>query len=164
MSKTKDTSTKGDLIFWGVVVGISAAIGAIAGLGLSVTALPLLIISGIVASIPAVLLAAFSAYCIFQKGELDYKTILGSLCFCAISVATGVGLAAASSAIFPGAMVGMGAAALAGAVIGAIAPIASLFATDLIIMPIAAKVNEYIISPTIEKIKAWSSKENQSAV
>ncbi|MDR2831388.1 MAG: hypothetical protein LBV62_00485 [Rickettsiales bacterium] len=82
-------------------------------------------------------------FCKGNKIEEDHKsaTIVLSIST-VVSAAIGVGLAAAISAIFPGAMLGMGSAALAGAVIGAIAPIAGLFVID--------KVNDYIISPIIE--------------
>lgn len=71
------------------------------------------------------------------------------------SAAIGVGLAAAATAVFPGAMLGMGSAALAGAIIAAIA---GLLVTFCIIEPIAKKVNEYIISPIVER---FSSKEEE---
>ncbi|OWZ24916.1 hypothetical protein CCY16_00400 [Wolbachia endosymbiont of Wuchereria bancrofti] len=48
---------------------------------------------------------------------------------------------------FPGTMIGIGYATLAG---GAIAPIVSIFAMYSIIVPIAEKVNEYIIFPIVE--------------
>jgi hypothetical protein len=62
------------------------------------------------------------------------------------------------NAIFPGVMLAMGSPALVGAIIGAIAPIASLFAFLRVITPIAEKVNEYIISPVIE---CFSSKKEE---
>ncbi|WP_353283112.1 hypothetical protein [Wolbachia endosymbiont (group A) of Pogonocherus hispidulus] len=46
-------------------------------------------------------------------------------------------------------MLGLGSAALAGATIGVIAPIAGLFATIAISLA-AEKVNEHIISPIVE--------------
>ncbi|BET35209.1 MULTISPECIES: hypothetical protein [Wolbachia] len=81
------------------------------------------------------------------------------------SAAIGVGLAAAAMAIFPDVTLGMGSAALAGAVIEVIAPVAAIFATKHIIQPIAQKVNEYIISPIVEKVgKCFSSKEEEQAI
>ncbi|WP_338406134.1 hypothetical protein [Wolbachia endosymbiont (group A) of Longitarsus flavicornis] len=121
-----------------------------------------LVIGGIVGSITPALIAAFCAvallckFCTKDPIEKDNKEntllfVIGTLA----SAAIGVGLAAAATAIFPGAMLGMGSAALAGATIGVIAPIAGLFATMAIIFA-AEKVNEYIISPIVE---CFSSKE-----
>ncbi len=121
-----------------------------------------MVIGGIVGSITPALIAAFCAvallckFCTKDPIEKDNKEntllfVIGTLA----SAAIGVGLAAAATAIFPGAMLGMGSAALAGATIGVIAPIAGLFATMAIIFA-AEKVNEYIISPIVE---CFSSKE-----
>ncbi|WP_264719858.1 hypothetical protein [Wolbachia endosymbiont (group B) of Eucosma cana] len=57
-----------------------------------------------------------------------------------------------------GAMLGMGSAALAGAVIAPIAVIAGCLVTVCVIEPIAEKVNDYIISPIVER---FSSKEEE---
>lgn len=130
---------------------IGAAIGALLGLGLSVTAFSPLAIGGIVAAVPVILLAAYD----MCKEKFSKEDIFFFTCLCVASAAIGVGLAAAATAIFPGAMLGMGSAALAGATIGVIAPIAGMFAT-LATLFAAAKVNEYIISPIVE---CFSSKE-----
>ncbi|WP_353273446.1 hypothetical protein [Wolbachia endosymbiont (group A) of Agelastica alni] len=145
-----------------MLCGAASVIGAFTGLGLSFTALSPLVIGGIVGSITPALIAAFCAvallckFCTKDPIEKDNKEntllfVIGTLA----SAAIGVGLAAAATAIFPGAMLGMGSAALAGATIGVIAPIAGLFATMAIIFA-AEKVNEYIISPIVE---CFSSKE-----
>jgi hypothetical protein len=118
------------------LLGVSSVIGALTGLGLSFTALSPLVIGGIVAAVSAVLFAASMTY-EFSKQDLFMMAV-----FAASAAAIGVGLAAAATAIFPGAMLGMGSAALTGAAIGAIAPIAGL--------SVAVEVGNYIISPRIE--------------
>ena len=118
------------------------SIGAPTGLGLSFTALSPLVIGGIVAAVPVVLFAAFITYCKVQEKEFSKQDLFMMAVFAASAAAIGVGLAAAATAIFPGAMLGMGSAALTGAAIGAIAPIAGLL--------VAVEVNNYIISPRIE--------------
>ncbi|SRR6266576_2723734 len=125
-----------------MLYGAASVTGALTGLGLSFTALSPLVIGGIIAAVPAILLAAF---CAVQEKEFSKEALFFFACIC---VAIGVGLAAGVTAIFPGAMLGMGSAALAGATIGVIAPIAGLL--------VAGKVNEYIISSIIEH---FSSKE-----
>ncbi|UPA55245.1 hypothetical protein MWH06_00835 [Wolbachia pipientis] len=115
------------------LLGVSSVIGALTGLGLSFTALSPLVIGGIVAAVPAVLFAASMTY-EFSKQDLFMMAV-----FAASAAAIGVGLAAAATAIFPGAMLGMGSAALTGAAIGAIAPIAGL--------SVAVEVGNYVISP-----------------
>ncbi|QGT16301.1 hypothetical protein E0495_03430 [Wolbachia pipientis] len=144
-----DDGTKSLLIF----CGAASVIGAFTGLGLSFTALSPLVIGG--AAIPVILLTAYSICNSVKEGKFSKKGLFGVACFWVTSAAIGVGLAAAATAIFPGAMLGMGSAALAGATIGVIAPIAGLFATKAIIFA-AEKVNEYIISPIVE---CFSSKE-----
>ncbi|WP_264339002.1 hypothetical protein [Wolbachia endosymbiont (group A) of Cheilosia soror] len=139
---------EGDLILLGAV----SVIGALTGLGLSFTALSPLVIGGIIAAIPVILLTAYFICDSVKEGKFSKEALFFFACIC---VAIGVGLAAAATAIFPGAMLGMGSAALAGATIGVIAPIAGLFATMAIIFA-AEKVNEYIISPIVE---CFSSKE-----
>ncbi len=62
----------------------------------------------------------------------------------------GAVLAIAATTIFPGAMLGLSSAALAGATIGVIAPIAAVFAGVATLLA-AEKVNEYIISPIVER-------------
>ncbi|WP_265032683.1 hypothetical protein [Wolbachia endosymbiont (group A) of Sicus ferrugineus] len=74
-----------------------------------------------------------------------------------ISAAIGVGLAAAATAISPGIMLRAGSAVLAGATIGAIAviaPIAGYFVAD--------KVNDYIISPIVERFSSKGKEESLS--
>ncbi|WP_341820648.1 hypothetical protein [Wolbachia endosymbiont (group A) of Myopa testacea] len=136
-----DDNTKGFLIF----CSAASVIGALTGLGLSFTALSPLVIGGIVADVPVILLAAYG----ICKVEFYKKDLFEMAVSCVASAAIGVGLAAAATAIFPGAILGMGSAALAGATIGVIAPIIAFLAMENIIVPIAKKVNEHIISPII---------------
>ncbi|WP_419247085.1 hypothetical protein ACJZL1_05025 [Wolbachia endosymbiont of Rhagoletis indifferens] len=133
-----------------IACGIVSVIGALTGLGLSFTALSPLVIGGIIAAIPAILVSAHGIYDSVKKGEFSKKDLFMLAGVCVTSAAIGVGLAAAATAIFPGAMLGMGSAALAGATIGVIAPIIASLAMENIIVPIAEKVNEHIISPIIE--------------
>jgi len=143
-----------------VLCGIASVIGALIGLGLSFTALSPLVIGGIVGSIT---LACFAAFCIvdslckfFKKEPItkeDKEDILFFVIAILASAAIGVGLAAGVAAIFPGAMLGMGSAALVGATIGVIAPIAGIFAT-IATLSAAEKVNEYIISPIVESFSS----------
>ncbi|MCM1000963.1 MAG: hypothetical protein KTV72_01310 [Wolbachia endosymbiont of Melophagus ovinus] len=92
-----------------------------------------------------------------NKTDIMY---LGTLT--AISFGIGVGLAAAIVSIFPGAMLGMQSLALIGAAIGAITPVIATLAMNHAIVPIAEKVDEYIISPMFEKV--FSSEEQKKAV
>ncbi|WP_264732053.1 hypothetical protein [Wolbachia endosymbiont (group A) of Sphaerophoria taeniata] len=128
-----------------ILLVVASVIGALTGLGLSFTALSPLVIGGIVAAVSVILLAA----CSICKGGCSKKDLFSMAVSCVASAAIGVGLAAAATAIFPGAMLGMGSAALADATIGVIAPIAGLFVVE--------KVDDYIISPIIEH---FSSKGN----
>ncbi|WP_253303536.1 hypothetical protein [Wolbachia endosymbiont of Phyllotreta cruciferae] len=139
-----------------IICGIASVIGALTGLGLSFTALSPLVIGGIIAAVPAILFAACIICGSVQEGKFSKKDLFETAVLCVASAAIGVGLAAATTAIFPGAMLGMGSAALAGATIGVIAPIIALLAMKNIIVPIAEKVNEHIISPIIE---CFSSKK-----
>lgn len=135
-----------------VLCGIASVIGALTGLGLSVTAFSPLAIGGIVGSIIPAVATIFFAGCLlhkfYNKGliEKDDKTIsIVSSITMFTGAAVGIGLAAAATAISPGIMLGTGSATLAGTVIGAmvvIAPIAGYFVVD--------KVNGYIISPIVE--------------
>lgn len=125
---------------------------------LSFTALSPLVMGGIVGAVPA---ALFTCILIYNDNFSKTNFFIGA-CLCAASFATGVGLAAATMAIFPGATLGMGYAALAGAVIAPIALIAGLLVTKNVIVPIAEKVNEYIISTIIEK--CFSSKEEENGL
>ncbi|WP_265030802.1 hypothetical protein [Wolbachia endosymbiont (group B) of Athalia cordata] len=152
---------KDDVIAYLIALGIGATIGALTGLGISFTALSPLVMGGIVAAIPAALLACL----IISIRGLSKETFFQNACFCAVGTAIGVGLAAAAMAIFPGVTLGMGSAALAGAIIASISAIAGTIATDYIIEPIAKKVNEYIISPIVEKVgKCFSSKEEENGL
>ncbi|WP_341811661.1 hypothetical protein [Wolbachia endosymbiont (group A) of Conops quadrifasciatus] len=121
-----------------IPLGVLSVIGALTGLGLSFTALSPLVIGGIIAAIPAILVSAYD----ICTGEYSKKDLFAIAVLCVASAAIGVGLAAAETAIFPGAMLGLGSAALAGATIGVIALIAGVFVT--------VKVSDYIISPIIE--------------
>ncbi|WP_434732558.1 hypothetical protein [Wolbachia endosymbiont of Zygogramma bicolorata] len=121
-----------------ILLGVGSVTGALTGLGLSFTALSPLVIGGIVAAVPIILFTAYGTC----KGGCSKKDLFVMAVLCVASAAIGVGLAAAATAIFPGAMLGMGSAALAGATIGFIAPVAVLF--------VAGKVEDYIISPIIE--------------
>ncbi|MDR0288469.1 MAG: hypothetical protein LBH78_00175 [Rickettsiales bacterium] len=138
-----------------------AIIGALTGLGLSFTALSPLVIGGVVAVVPAILFYAYSIYNSIREETFSKEDLFTYAWLCAASAAIGVGLAAAVTATFPGAMLGAGSAALTGAVIGA-APIAGALATAYIIEPIAKKVNEYILSPMIEKVKGCFSSQEQN--
>lgn len=144
-----------EILLWS---GIATSIGALAGLGLSFTTLSPLVMGGIVASVPA---ALFSI--IIYNQNFSKKNFFIGACLCAASFATGVGLAAAAMAIFPGATLGMGSAALAGALIAPIAAIAGIIATTRIIKPIAEKVNEYIISPIVEHFSSKGEESNLPA-
>ncbi|WP_353277250.1 hypothetical protein [Wolbachia endosymbiont (group B) of Villa cingulata] len=142
-------------------LGIATSIGALTGLGLSFTALSPLIMGGIVAAVSA----ALFAYLTIPNEVFFKKKFFLCTSICAVSAAIGVGLAAAAMAIFPGLTLGMGFAALAGAVIAPIAVIAGVFVTVCVIEPIAEKVNDYIISPIVEKVgKCFSSKEEENGL
>lgn len=142
-----------------ILCGVASEMGALTGLGLSFTALSPLVMGGIFGSITLALLAV---YLICEKDPSKTEN-LKPICVATIalaSVAIGVGLAAATTAIFPGAMIGAGSAALTGAVIGVSAFIAGVLATNYIIDPIVEKVNKHIISPIVEKVsECFSSKE-----
>ncbi len=136
------------------ILGTDIPIGALTGLALSFTALSPLVMGGIIAAVPAALLACR----IISNGRLSKEVFFRTACSCSVGTAIGVGLAAAATAVFPGAMLGMGSAALAGAVI---AVIAGVFVTVCVIEPIAEKVNDYIISPIVER---FSSKGEEKAI
>ncbi|MDG7057462.1 MAG: hypothetical protein LKM43_04960 [Wolbachia endosymbiont of Penenirmus auritus] len=146
---------KGEAKEFSILSAAGAVIGTLIGLGLSFTALSPLVIGGVIAVVPAILFYAYSIY-------NSIEDLFAYAWLCAASAAIGVGLAAVATAISPGAMLGVGYAALTGAVIGAIAPIAGFLATKHIIAPIAEKASEYILSPMIEKVKGcFSSKEKE---
>ncbi|MBA8757311.1 MULTISPECIES: hypothetical protein [Wolbachia] len=139
-----------------VIAGVGAVLGGFAGLGLSFIALSPLVVGGVIGSIlPGWCIAPYyiknlseALMAAYKRGVNDGFKIISAITLTAVSAAIGVGLAAAATAIFPGAMLGMQSLVLTGAVIGAIAPIAGCFVTD--------KVDNYIISPIIEH---FSSKE-----
>ncbi|WP_264376027.1 hypothetical protein [Wolbachia endosymbiont (group B) of Sphaerophoria taeniata] len=149
-----DNKTKAMLF----ALGIATSIGALTGLALSFTALSPLVMGGIVAAIPALLYFALCTGKRLSQSQFSYAHDCTHACLFVASAAIGVGLAAATMAIFPGATLGMGSAALAGAIIAPIAVIAGFLVTFCIIEPIAKKVNEYIISPIVER---FSSKEQR---
>ncbi|MGL9762799.1 MAG: hypothetical protein ACR5LB_11970 [Wolbachia sp.] len=153
-----DQNTKG-IIF---TVGLGAVLGGLTGLGLSFTALSPLVIGGIVPAVPAILLVVLCVYYDVSKGKSCKEDLFTYACLCGAGAAIGVGLAADVTAIFPGAMLGARSATLTGAVIGAIAPIAGILAIEYIIAPIAEKVNEYILSPMIKKMKGCFSSQEQN--
>ncbi|MFV1011068.1 hypothetical protein JR053_02090 [Wolbachia endosymbiont of Nasonia vitripennis] len=134
------------------ILGTDIPIGALTGLGLSFTALSPLVMGGIIAAIPALLHFALCTGERLSQSQFSYA----HACLFVASAAIGVGLAAAATAISPSIMLGMGSAALAGAIIAPIAVIAGFLVAFGIIEPIAQKVNEYIISPIVER---FSSKE-----
>ncbi|MCM1000854.1 MAG: hypothetical protein KTV72_00725, partial [Wolbachia endosymbiont of Melophagus ovinus] len=78
----------------------------------------------------------------YKKEPIDkeFITFFGTIALTSATI--GVGLAAIITAISPSAMLGTGALASTGAVIGAIALIAGSF--------VAEEVNKHIISPIIE--------------
>ncbi|MCM1002538.1 hypothetical protein [Wolbachia pipientis] len=152
-----DKSTRGIIL----IVGLGAVLGGLTGLGLSFTALSPLVIGGIVAAVPAILFVALGVYYSVRKGEFRKEDLFAAACICVAGAAIGVGLAAAATAIFPVQCLEQD-LHLTGAVIGAIAPIAGILAAEYIIAPIAEKVNEYVLSLMIEKVKGcFSSKEKE---
>ncbi|WP_333022961.1 hypothetical protein [Wolbachia endosymbiont of Pentidionis agamae] len=112
--------TKETLLFW----GIGVTVGALTALGLSFTALPVLAVGAIIGFIPIALFCACGMYGSDKNKNLSTDDIYYSFAFLIASSAIGAGLALAATAIFPGAMAGIGLSLLAGAVIGAAAPIA----------------------------------------
>ncbi|WP_265015013.1 hypothetical protein [Wolbachia endosymbiont (group B) of Camptogramma bilineatum] len=159
-----DNDTK-EMLF---ALGIATSIGALTGLELSFTTLSPLVMGGIVGSIvPALITALFAGKLLYKFCKKDhiqkdekYEPIYSGISALA-SAAIGVGLAAATMAIFPSATLGMGSAALAGAIIAPIAVIAGFLVAFGIIEPIAQKVNEYIVSPIVER---FSSKGEEKAI
>ncbi|WP_341812621.1 hypothetical protein [Wolbachia endosymbiont (group A) of Conops quadrifasciatus] len=138
---------------------IGTAIGALTGLGLSVTAFSPLAIGGIVGSIIPAAAIFFFAGCLLCKSDgIDSKKGCTVFSIAApISAAIGVGLAAAATTISPGVMLGARSAVLAGATIGAIAIIAPIAG-----FLIADKVNDYIISPIVEHFSSKGKEESLS--
>ncbi|WP_265028143.1 MULTISPECIES: hypothetical protein [unclassified Wolbachia] len=148
---------KDDVIVCLIVLGIGATIGALTGLALSFTTLSPLVMGGIVAAVPALLHFSICTGEGLSQSQFSYA----HACLFVASAATGVSLAAAATAISPSIMLGMGSAALAGAIIAPIAVIAGFLVAFGIIEPIAKKVNEYIISPIVER---FSSKGEEKAI
>lgn len=152
---------KDDVIVCLIVLGIGATIGALTGLALSFTTLSPLVMGGIVAAVPALLHFSICTGEGLSQSQFSYAHACTHACLFVASAATGVSLAAAATAISPSIMLGMGSAALAGAIIAPIAVIAGFLITSDIIEPIAQKVNEYIISPIVER---FSSKGEEKAI
>ena len=94
-----DNKTKAMLF----ALGIATSIGALTGLGLSFTALSPLVMGGIIAAVSAALLACKFIY----NKKFSKESFFIGACLCAASFATGVGLAAAATAISPSIMLGM---------------------------------------------------------
>lgn len=136
-----DDDTKEVIIFFSTVGGI---IVALTGWGLSFTTLPLLVIGGIICTVVTlsiIIALAVSEFLSKNKGELSKKDII---CICAASSAVGAIIAVAISAIpAVASKASQVEGALIGAAVGIIAPIISLFLID--------KVNEYVISPILER-------------
>ncbi|MGX9892601.1 hypothetical protein [Wolbachia endosymbiont of Protocalliphora sialia] len=158
------------------VLSIGATIGGLTGLALNFTTLSQLVIGVIISSItPAlftVLYAGILLYKFCKKYHIEGRDrglpiFFGIVTLASAAIGVGlvairVGLAAAATAIFPGAMLEMESVALAGPIIAPIAFFAGIFATHHIIQliqPIHKKVNEYIISPIVE---CFSSKGEES--
>lgn len=155
-----DKRTKEELIFAGILMGMNITIGVLVGLGPSFAVLSPPIIGGIIAAVSTILSIAHLIYCDYKEDKVNRECIFPTFCLGATSIAIGIGLGAAINAIFPGVMLNIGSAALAGAVIGAIAPIAGFLIAGSIVIPAAKKVNEYIIEPIVERVKGcFSSKE-----
>jgi len=114
------------------MLGKCYAIGALTGLGLSFTALPILATGAIIAAVPTILLSLNGAYYMYKYGRLNKCDILSLIVACLIAPAIGVGIAGAVTAIFPGAMLGIGSAVVVGALIGAIAPFTGFVVTELV--------------------------------
>ncbi|AWW50889.1 hypothetical protein ASM33_08545 [Wolbachia endosymbiont of Folsomia candida] len=129
-----------------------AVIGASTVFALSfAVALSPLVIGGIVGAISGILFAGSSM--LWGKSTQDRINFCVSMH--SLGAVTGIGLGATANAVFPGVMLSIGPAILAGAVIGAIAPVLGLFAVE--------KANSYIISPVVEKVtECFSSRKNQS--
>ncbi|MDR2831614.1 MAG: hypothetical protein LBV62_01710 [Rickettsiales bacterium] len=140
-----------DKEIYGRMLVAYALVGASIGLSLRLhfTALSPLVIGGmigfIVPGLATILCAGTLIYKFYKKKLIEegHKNAVATYgAWTVVSTAIGVGLAAAITAIFPGAMIGAGSTALTGAVIGAIALTTGFLLSD--------KVNDYIISPIIE--------------
>ena len=143
----------------GVIVGLGAAVGTLAGLGLSFTALSPLVIGGVVGAISVASLALAAAglrYCYRDKinewkkkeGFVEKRIITAVMPFflfgAIVSIATGVCLAAATNVVLPGVFTTWWAIA-AGAGIGAIALSAGVFAGKTVGNMFAGSVVEDIM-------------------
>jgi|GEM_PF-1570954 len=150
-----------------IIVGVGAVIGALAGLGLSFTALSPLVAGGIIGAISPALLALVAIglrYCYRDKvnkwkkeeGIVEKRIIAAFIppfLFATIaSVAVGVGLAATANVVLPGVFATWWAIA-AGAGIGALAlptgivtgvTVTSMFAGNIFESVIS---DEYVIGP-----------------
>lgn len=140
-------------------LGIATTIGPLTGLGLSFTALSPLIMGGIIAAVPAALLA-----CLIISGRrLSEKKLFSDCLFLCCRYCNWSWSCCSCNGYFPWCNPWNGiCTALAGAVIAPIAVIAGVFVTVCVIEPIAKKVNEYIISPIVGK--CFSSKEEENGL
>ncbi|WP_333023600.1 hypothetical protein [Wolbachia endosymbiont of Pentidionis agamae] len=147
--------TKETLLFLGIGATVGATVGVLTALGLSFTALPALAVGAIIGAIPIALFCAF-IYNNCKCGESWTNHIYYSTASLLASSAIGAGLALAATAVFPGVLLGTGSSLLAGAVIGAVAPILGAIAADLAI-ELAEGVNNHVKSPVVKK--CFSSNE-----
>lgn len=146
-----------DLTVIAAIMAVGAATGALTAFGLSFINLSPLVMGGIIgAALPALITVYYMCHLaseLFREGEINDDGYKGKLfrcsCLTAASAAVGMGIVAAASAY--GVTTGT---VLAGAAIGALSPIIGFLATE--------KVNEYIISPVVEKVKGcFSSPERE---
>lgn len=146
----------------------SVSVGALTAFGLSFTNLSPLVMGGIIGTVlPALVTAYYIWYLaseLFRKGEIeddDYKGLLLFFsCITAASAAIGVGLVAAASAysITTGTV-------SSGVAIGVLSPVIGLFVALAILaatFKVTEKVNEYIVSPVIEKVKGCFSSQERN--
>ncbi|WCR53655.1 MAG: hypothetical protein PG981_000677 [Wolbachia endosymbiont of Ctenocephalides orientis wCori] len=123
---------------------------------------------GIIGTVlPALVTACYIWYLaseLFRKGEIGddgYKGLLLFFsCVTAASAAIGVGLVTAASAY--GITTGT---VSAGAAIGMLSPVIGLFVALAILaatFKVTEKVNEYIVSPVVEKIKGCFSSQERN--
>lgn len=142
----------------------SASIGALTAFGLSFTNLSPLVMGGIIGTVlPALVMGCYVGHLaseLFRKGEIeddDYKGLLLFFsCITAASAAIGVVLVAAASAY--GITTGT---VSSGVAIGVLSPVIGLFVA-LAILKTAFKVNEYMVSPVIEKVKGCFSSQERN--
>ena len=150
-------SQKKDFLVYSVV---SASIGALIAFGLSFTNVSPLVMGGIIgATLPALAMfwaIGYLACVLFSEGKLRNKDALfffGSVTIA--SAAVGVGLAVVTSAC--GVKTGT---VLTGAAIGALSPVIGFFAFWAMFTA-AERVNEYMVSPVVEKVKECLSLQEE---